>query len=253
MISGSVRAALRPMSSAVITRVPTAVPSARSGKRLAVTTTGSRVSWATTGLHENAATNAAVAHWRLDCMARSSLPARVPAAGLSTWRTAAREERGGEVREPRARPPRATPTCRSRPVSGLASRDARRAFPPTLPSQDGRSVPVAVIDVGSLAYRCGGSTGFRVRPVTCFPFHPAGRETRAGHHERAGIDSSESPPIGVQEARTPRFSRRGKRRSQGSYPVAAGGGRPARETPAGSSPSGVSGFTKTHLERSLTP
>ena len=39
MISGSVRAALRAMSPAVITRVPIAVPSARSGKRVAVTTT----------------------------------------------------------------------------------------------------------------------------------------------------------------------------------------------------------------------
>ncbi len=180
MISGSVRAALRAMSPAVITRVPIAVPSARSGKRVAVTTTASRVSCAVTGSAWSATTSAAAARARLACMARSPLPASVPASRHNTWRTAtargSRERRGSRA----PHPPTASNADLSlaaglracKPGRAAAARLAHVAFPGPAAGPSGGDTWARLPTVA------GAAQAFGREPVTCFPFHPAGRKPR---------------------------------------------------------------------------
>jgi hypothetical protein len=47
-------------------------------------------------------------------------------------------------------------------------------------------------DVSSLAYRCGGSTGFRAWPDTSFPFQPAEGESRRAPRTSGGDSSWEA-------------------------------------------------------------
>src|SRR5690349_15265286 len=148
--SGSVRAGLFLMSSAVITVTLAGSRRASSGKRVALTTTASSV-WAWTGT-QNAAASAATRKRFMD-----DLLGRHPRRRL-------------QVDELQGR----SPDSASGEKRGFlhASRPAR-AFP-----RSARAPQWLLARL--LAYRCGGSTGFdrRMKATPCFPFHPR-RESRA--------------------------------------------------------------------------
>jgi len=95
-------------------------------------------------------------------------PGRGQCGGETLWRTSPAHRR---------QPP-ATASLVFRPVSGLASLDAL-TFPRLMPqwyeARGGRSQSAP-----ALAYRCGGSTGYRSLG-SCFPFHPDRRRKRTGH------------------------------------------------------------------------